>query len=107
MRVECAVGQAYLGHVSLEPESRSALPKTVCIGRGREAAPQRKIKVLFPERGGGWILGKQKGDVYCNQENFGTFMLESQAPPTGMMRKGRWSGQQGRSRGPAGRPQER
>lgn len=33
-------------------------------------------------------MGRQKGDVYCNQENFGTFMLESQAPPTGMMRNG-------------------
>lgn len=33
-------------------------------------------------------MGRQKGDVCCNQENFGTFMLESQAPPTGMMRNG-------------------
>lgn len=43
-------------------------------------------------------------DGHCNQENFGSHVLESQGPPLGMMREGRWSGQQGRSSGPAVRP---
>lgn len=32
----------------------------VWVGSEREVAPHRKTEVLSPERGGGWLLGKQK-----------------------------------------------